>query len=120
MSFWDGDGPPKTKTQRGAAMVQQAIGALEDARCDMPYEVWQLVGSGIRGAQLRLEHGLNHMENLDKQICDQCDGRWKEDPKHLAYCESKPDPDEHKAVRDALRSGVVRGGTPLATHRAED
>ena len=117
MSFWNGDGQPKTKTQRGAAMVQQAIGALEDARCDMPFEVWQLVGPRIRSAQLRLERADNQMEDLDKQFCDQCGGKWTDDPAHIANCESKPDPDERKAVRDALMTGVVYGGAPLATYR---
>ena len=115
MSFWDGDGPPRTKVQRGANAIRYAIGALDDARVDTPYEVWKTLKPHALRAKVALEAIDAGLKELDASWCEKCDGRWTDDPVHKAHCEVKPDPDEHKNISDALITDVVYGGAPLAT-----
>ena len=101
-------------------MVQESLEALGEAayRCPDPVEdLWRDKRRQVREILAAL---LTDLEEWDRGFCDQCGGRWDDDPYHKAYCEpADRGVDEYDIIRDALLTGAVVAGAPAPGPRPE-
>ena len=104
---------PKTTCQAAALQVLYAWEEAGEALMRAADPVEKLIQDKVRQACALLWEVRDHLEELDRQFCDQCGGRWIEDEVHIAYCtDNKYSDDERDHIKDALRTGSVYGPTP--------
>ena len=104
---------PRSRTQRAALTVLYAWEEAGEALMRAPGPVEAMIQDKVQQARALLWEVRDHLEELDREFCDKCGGKWIEDPVHLAYCcTNKYDHDERDHIRDALNTGSVYGPTP--------
>ena len=112
MGFWDGQCGPQTAVQRAATELDAALECVNEARHRLPGEVESALETQTKAIRKSITDLLALVKDMDGQWCEQCGGRWTDDPYHTAYCEPHSGVDERDQIREALASGTVYGGAP--------
>jgi len=112
---------PQTKVQRAAMQVDYAWEEAGEALMVAPGPVEELIKDKVQQARALLFEVRDQLQALDTEFCDQCGGRWTDDPVHEAHCQpDKYAHDEYDAIKDALITGAVYGPVPGPTQGGND